>query len=200
LSIALAVVLFGSFAPASEAGLPCADLNGDKKVDLRDLAILARQWLEPCGPQNCDRSGFISVGEYCDYDYIDQVLYYSALTSWQDPTDELAVEIWEAAGGPTEPGTYTITDAGYDVCSLCVAVFAGCDENGCGKAFLAVSGELEIYGTGGPGDWFAGALSNVELIEVTIDPETWASTPVPDGQTWCIELFPFAAEITEVSW
>jgi hypothetical protein len=84
--------------------------------------------------EQCDISGFALVGEYCEYDSLEEVLYYSALTDLLEPTDELAVEIWEAFDDPTSPGIYPITDDGYDVCSLCVAIFTNLGKGSGAKA------------------------------------------------------------------
>ena len=57
--------------------------------------------------------------------------------------------------------------------------------------FTADSGSLVITSIGTTGGQFAGSLSNVELIEVTIDPSTFVSTPVPGGENWCLSEYNF---------
>ena len=63
------------------------------------------------------------------------------------------------------------------------------------KTFLANSGTIEITSIGTSGGQFTGYLADVELIEVTIDPSTFVSTPVPEGENWCISEYNFDISI-----
>ena len=42
-----AVMVAASLAGSARAGCPPGDLNGDCRVDLLDVQVLARQWLTP---------------------------------------------------------------------------------------------------------------------------------------------------------
>jgi len=63
------------------------------------------------------------------------------------------------------------------------------------RIFLSTAGELDIQSIGPPGVPFSGTLSNASLVEVTIDWDTFVSTPVPGGETRCIETFFFDTPI-----
>ena len=77
---------------------------------------------------------------------------------------------------------------------VCVAALVVCALT-LGASGAIVSFDLEIEYTGNPGDFFAGAVTNVRLEEVTVDFDTWESTPVPGGDVWCIDRFDFYQEI-----
>ena len=84
------------------------------------------------------------------------------------------------------------TDDNYSSAAVNVLVLSDCDGSMvCSKTFLAQSGTLDITSIGGVGSTFAGTLSDVVLIEVTIDPGTFESTPVADGEEWCIADYAF---------
>ena len=184
------------------------ELTGDCRVDIEDFAVVASSWLTDCIlnpadpdciPLNpvgsCDNNGFTAVSESATYYTGSQYLVYGALSSASAPKDQMIIEI-DQSSGPSTPGTYTLTDENYADSVLSVLIYADCDGSmNCSKIFLADSGTLDITSIGGVGSTFAGTLSNVNMVEVTIDPGTFVSTPVPGGQTWCITSYPFSAEI-----
>ncbi len=156
------------------------------------------------GPQTCDQNGFTAAGgQFCEYaeDTQNSVYFYRTYTGTSGTFSSLGVELWVSLSGPDGPGTYTIDDSNYNACSLCVITMNGCTQTTegvrCAKAFLAQSGGLRIDALDGVGGSFQGKLTNVELIEVTIDSSTWTSTPVPNGQDWCISSFDIDADITQ---
>jgi len=100
-------------------------------------------------------------------------------------------------GGPTQPGSYSFADSNYATCGLCLLAFEDCDSWGCRKVFYADAGELNIVDLGQAGGKFSGNIHQVVLHEVTIDAETYVSTHVPDGKSWCIEDYAFDVTISE---
>jgi len=48
---------------------------------------------------------------------------------------------------------------------------------------------------GNVGERFTGTITGLVLEEVTFDPFTWESTPVPGGEGWCIDTYPFDVDI-----
>lgn len=202
-----------------------ADLNGDGTINLGDIAIIASRWLNSCscsglqcgddgcggscgtcGPNYtcdngiciplCDRVGFDPLGgAICFYDSGPQSLLYSQPGSTPTSSiDYINIEIYQASGGPAAPGNYTIPNENYETTNLAVLIQYDCDA-GCQKIFLANSGSLVITDIGTSGGQFTGSLSDVELIEVTINPSTYVSTPVPGGEKWCISEYNFDVAI-----
>ena len=139
----------------------------------------------------CDHEGFEVEGDVSAYDVEPQLLVYSAYQPTEARANYLSLELWGRLGAPTTPGTYEITDAGYDTCATCVLVVTECDDQGCERMFLAQAGELVLTQVGVVGDTLAGELHDVAMVEVDFDPDTWATTPIPDGESWCVDTLSF---------
>jgi hypothetical protein len=143
----------------------------------------------------CDHSSFIPQGGQTAVDYGD-MFYYNAESAPTAPRDILIFELRQSIGGPSAPGTYPIPNLNYAESSLCVLVYYDCNElDDCEKVFLANCGTMEIIYIGDSGNHFYGTIADVNLIEVVIDPDTFVSTPVPGGQTWCIYDYTFDATV-----
>gem|GEM_PF-3488975 len=138
----------------------------------------------------CDRTGFTVEGDAAAYDPDAQLLVYAAYQT-SNPADYLSFELWQRFGGPTTPGSYVLTDENYETCSTCLLIDTDCTATECQKTFLAVSGGVDLADLGVVGDFFTGTLTDVKLVEVTIDPDTYVSTPVPGGETWCLDSLSF---------
>jgi len=113
------------------------------------------------------------------------------------PASLLGVELWPDFGGPTAPGTYTFDDTNYATCGLCGIAMTNCTTTACEKSFLITSGSITITELGAIGGNFAATVSNLSGIEVTIDPDTYTSTPVAGGETWCADAATLSAPVTE---
>ncbi len=113
--------------------------------------------------------------------------------------ERMVVLVDELFGGPTEPGTYEITEAetSYETCGLCVILQAGCQRVGsevqCEYEFMPrAQGEVVLEALGeDPGDLVAGELRGLVFQEVEIGPE-FRTTVVPGGvevdlMTWRFE-------------
>jgi hypothetical protein len=112
----------------------------------------------------------------------------------------LSIENYASFGGLTAPGTAQIRpdDESYETCGLCIILRTGCTPSGCAKTFMPVAGQGSINVTelGGVGQRFVGTLNGLQLREVTIDPASFATTPVaPDagGTTQCLSGVAFEA-------
>ncbi|MEZ4462398.1 MAG: hypothetical protein R3E66_22275 [bacterium] len=57
---------------------------------------------------------------------------------------------------------------------------------GCDAYFLATEGAVEIDSLDDAGSAIKGRLTNVKMQEVTVDFDTYVSTPVANGSQWCI--------------
>jgi len=144
---------------------------------------------------SCDHNGFTAVSQ--DASILFGALLFIGQSTASSPVDTLNFELVADKGGATTAGTYTLTDDGYADCGNCVLVWQGCDDNldNCQKTFLANAGTLTITSIGESGAKLTGTLSDATLVEVTIDDETFVSTPVAGGETWCIDSFAFDVDI-----
>ena len=103
----------------------------------------------------------------------------------------VTIELYGTNGGLTGPGTVEITgdETNYATCRNCVRGSRDCDASLCATEFMARAGTLTITAIEQPS--ISGSLTGVELVEVTIDPQTFVSTPVPGGESWCIDSLSF---------
>ena len=89
-------------------------------------------------------------------------------------------------GGPTGPGTYQLDGSNYADCGLCVVGRTNCTQSGgCEKTFYALEGVVEIDTFSADSDRLIATIKDAVLDEVTIDSNTYQSTPVAGGQKWC---------------
>ncbi len=127
-------------------------------------------------------------------------LYSEPMTGGADP-DELAIEFYEVDGAPFPTGTVDLSagdDASYATCSTCVLYREDFGDEGPARTFFQQSGTANLGATSFPAP--TGDLTDVKLVEVTIDPDTFASTPVPGGACYHIASAPFAFEPAPAEW
>ena len=131
-------------------------------------------------------SGAGQIGENPDKPWF----RYLAFSTTEPPGNMLALDSFQGAPyyGASEPGTYSLAGSNYEDCALCIVIWFQCDANyNCEKAFLADEGTLNIHSMAGVGSVFDATFDKVVLHEVTINPETYASTRVQNGETWCLD-------------
>jgi len=92
--------------------------------------------------------------------------------------------------GAPAPGTWDLSmgaDANYATCVHCVLLYQDVPMMGAAnKLFFQESGTMAVTAFGANPNMCAGSLTNVKVIEVTIDPVTFTSTPVPGGACYTI--------------
>jgi hypothetical protein len=160
----------------------------------------------PDGPPPCDRDGHENFYDSAEGGLDSQMLYISDSNDFggTEPFHSLVISLFYTFGdppAPDAPGSYELTahdlNRNLGTCTTCVYIRADCEPGGdCHQYFFQTGGTLEIDSIGMPGDSFAGSLIDVHLQEVTIEWDTWTSTPVPGGEGWCIERYDFEREIT----
>jgi hypothetical protein len=159
---------------------------------------------EPDSPacvQTIPSFGAFSQEAYYYDDGTDRVWIYLAPDA--DPEggtfDVVGIEIWPSLGGPSTPGTYPFSDENYSTCSLCGLYQSGCVYDGttttCGKTYLITGGTLTLSQLGIVGGTFAGSASSLTGTEVTIDPDTYVSTPVTGSGKLCINSAALSASV-----
>lgn len=123
---------------------------------------------------------------------------YQAVSALEAPLDRVQIQSYFDFGGPNTPGTYDLSGSNFADCGLCVIAHTGCTADGCEKSFFADTGSITIDTFGmATGEKFVGAMEGVIMREVTIDPDTYKSTLVPDGDTWCMDGYDFSAALKD---
>ena len=115
---------------------------------------------------------------------------YQARSTDGSPFTEMQIMSFQADPyfGPSAPGTYDLSGLNYADCALCMMVLQQCDdEYHCDKGLFIESGTLEVNQLSLSGGSFNASLVNARFVEVTIDPETYQSTPVAGGESWCVD-------------
>lgn len=149
---------------------------------------------DPSDTSLCDVSGFGEGEVSLDNSLPSFIGGYKVRESPVEPGrfDILSVQVYPEApyNGPTTPGTYAIDGSNYADCGLCILVYASCDSNlsNCATTYFATSGSVVIDALPPQSADLDLTLSGVELEEVTIDANSYVSTPVADGSLWCMEL------------
>jgi len=144
------------------------------------------------GGADCTWSGFNVAGAYAwldDADPTKGLFVYQAYNTDSGPYDLMEIQSYQGApyNGPSEPGLFSLDGTNFADCGLCVMLFADCDEGYCDKVFYADEGEVEVVEMAGVGEPFDAILHDVVLKEVRINETTWESTPIPGGETWCLD-------------
>jgi len=144
-------------------------------------------------PQSCSRSGFTPVYQFASTTGFG--IEYAGYSALEAPLDMIQVQRYDSFGGPTQPGTYSLDGINYADCGLCLMARSGCQGNTCDKVFYSQQGSVDITAIGALGQQFSATLNNVVFQEVTIDAATFVSTPVPGGETWCLDGYSFDEQI-----
>jgi hypothetical protein len=126
----------------------------------------------------------------------DQPLFiYQAANTTEYPMDVLEVLSYSGDPyyGPDSPGNYSINGNNYSDCSLCLLIYVGCNETSCQSMFFADAGSVTFNTNADVNQDFSATLSNVVFREVSIDQDTYESTPIPGGDTWCVSSLSLSA-------
>ncbi len=103
---------------------------------------------------------------------------------------------------PELTGTFDLgagEEANYATCMACLLVIEDQPAEGDpARIFFQQSGTLDL-GTTSP-YYIAGSLTDVTLVEITIDSETGESTPVPDGQCLHVTNLSFDVQPPVTGW
>ena len=151
----------------------------------------------PNYPDTCTDEGFKAYDQQFN-DLGQGSMAYQAVTTTKDPYSLVSFEFYPGSfGGASTAGTYDLTGTNYETCGNCVLVRTGCKSTTgtCAKTYYADQGQL-VIDSWAPGGKFSGHLEGVTLQEVTIDPNTYRSTPVVGGGQWCLDQYQFSADVT----
>ena len=141
----------------------------------------------------CDRTGFTGTA-YFEHD----AEFGYTTFGLENDTGFIAVEFYDFGNGSplTGPGNYpigaTADDQNYETCETCVLIYADCTAEACAKSFYGTGGTIEVTALDLDAGTVTATLRNVVAEEVTIDEDTFVSTPVNNGETWCLSSVPIA--------
>ena len=140
--------------------------------------------------ESCDHTGFESLEEEV---FIDSVNESSYVDIRNEQDDVLSVEVYYGFGASLEETEVELgvgIQANYETCAYCLLL-----ESADKRYFFAREGTLTFTElSDSPGGSIRGNLSGVVLEEVTIEAGTFESTPVSNGEIWCIESLEFGGE------
>ncbi len=177
------------------------DMGTQVPVDLGMADAGAEPDLGPpdLGPNDtgvsCDRDGFEAVRELVVWTE-NAGTQYIALSSEQAPFDRIAVIARRNGVTPPPAQVYNLEGTNLSDCTMCVLAFSNCNsDNVCEKIYYADQGEVDVAAIGEVGGRFTATIRNAIFTEVTID--SGASTPVADGETWCLAERGFDLEIED---
>ena len=153
-------------------------------------------------PGDAGTCGFSTVGEASAYVGNDE----DGLPMWTvfgfSSSAALTLEGYGAYDGPTSTGTYALRpeDGSYETCGLCIILRTGCNGDTCAKTFMPAPGQgsLTLTELGVAGQKIVGTLDGVRLREVTIDANTFATTPVAGGEAQCLSGVAFEARLDAI--
>ena len=166
-----------------------------------------------CVPSDYDHSEFDEEGsdgdgtggEGTDFDPGSVVgVFYNGASPYQVLTAKhgrtwLSIENYPGHGGAegAESRSIGTAEANYATCGVCMLVQTGCQQHGdhahCDATFMPeVGGEIAFDALGGAvGEAWSGVLSNVQFVEVTINPRSYETTPVSDGERFDLGTWGF---------
>lgn len=135
---------------------------------------------------DCDINGVQSVSQLAEE--AETNMYVQVANAETDPTEVLSLELYYNAGAPT--GSYTFSQwENYETCHTCVIIYGDINGGTVGGYYEVQQGNLAVTenengtGTGR----FQATLTDLRAVEVTIDSNTFRTTPVEGGATWCID-------------
>ena len=136
---------------------------------------------------SCTYDGFSAVLAQATFEPDFDFAAIEAFSGEIQPYDILSLEFYGGDyGGPSGPGSFPIDGSNYADCGLCVLVYQNFAGNSPETFFYATEGGVEISSWDAAAGTISGSLTNAKLVEVTIDLQSYVSTPVSGGETWCI--------------
>ncbi len=176
--------------PCSD-GLACTDNDRYDHCECTGTPLSCIDDRNVCTSDTCD-AGVCAHDPAYDHDSFaaaSQTFAYAASdgTSRYEASDaatatRLTIELVASAPGEFPIGA-SAADLDTATCTTCVLIRSGCNGAGCAKTFLATGGVVTMTALDPATGLFVGTLSDAIFEEVAIDPATFGSTPVADGET-----------------
>lgn len=142
---------------------------------------------DPSTTSDCTATGF-TAGTPSQAQSTDT--YWRVVTPNSDGTTIFVVESYMGSqfNGPGTTGTYDIGATNYADCGLCLLMYADCtDGQGCQTTYYADVGTVNVTAlTLGVDGTVEVNVTGAVFTEVTIDGQSFQSTPVANAKTWCV--------------
>jgi hypothetical protein len=172
----------GSETGGAGGDLPDSGTGGDDAStggtggDVQDASVDA--------PDGCTPIVLLGIQQYPTNPNTVLFSYYAPGTGSSAP-DQVWIEWYPASGQTMAAGTFDLAQAPDDNYATCVHCVRGAEDlvgTDATKTYFPESGTLILQSIHEPLDGQSkGALVNVKLVEVTLDPNTSQSTPVANG-------------------
>ena len=184
---------------------PLPDVGDEPAHDVGEVEVedVVEEEISPVDDCTVDLATFVPGAERAGISTVEPVwTVQGAFTPGfdSDPFSFLDIESWYADGGPTEPGTYEITErVSTYTCGLCLFVCEGCPLTAnhcreCDHTYAATRGTVQLDEISASlGGTVRGSLVDAYLAEV----EWSADTLVPDGRGVCVDMWSFDEVITD---
>lgn len=160
---------------------PADDMGADSSANLDAGMMADMQGL-------CDENGFTTTSSFAEAPTSGDSFFYVGYQGDEanPPFDQLSFEIYNEFGGVVTTQSFTFTGESYADCGLCLLIFRCSTQEDC-DTFMPQSGDVTITSIGtNEGDTFTADFTNVELAEVDVDFETFATSLIAGGDSWCI--------------
>jgi hypothetical protein len=149
-------------------------------------------------PMVCDDSGFAGLLPEAKLKVSPSGavrFYFQTVDADAASSSVVVLELDSAAGVPTVPVTLDAAFAGFNGNGVFLYVLKGWKggaiqgwESAYDQILVPSQGTITITSLSTDmGGKFTATLDGVQLLESTIDPQTYAATPVSHGETWCLD-------------
>ena len=145
----------------------------------------------------CDMDGVDALLDIAMYNADEDYIWYEGQTAAEYPLDSLRILVFGVTGLPFETGYYALDDTNLSECNPCLLAYKNWTDDGFEKVFLLTDGFIAVDAIGVIDDQFTGGVYDATFAEVTIDTDTMVSTPVDNGETWCIDEYTFDITIVQ---
>ena len=177
----LACLVWGSLALTGCSSDTNDSNNSTDTNDVSDAtdASDASDPSDPSATDVCNYDGFTAVLARATFEAEFDFASVEGLSGDLQPYDILSLEFYGGDfGGPSGPGSFPIDGDNYADCGLCVLVYQGFEGNNIETYFYATEGGVEISDWDAEAGTISASLTDAKLVEVTIDSNTFVSTPV----------------------
>lgn len=143
------------------------------------------------GP-TCDRDEFTVNAAFFEYNADNDFTNFGA----ESDSGFISVEFYDIGSGSplTGVGVYPIggnaADRNYETCSTCIVIYDDCGAETCDTLFFATGGTIEVTAIDQDAGTITAELKDIVAVEVTIDSQTFRSTPVANGESYCLDSVP----------
>ena len=159
-------------------------------------------------PMVCDDSGFAGISPEAKLKVNPSGavrFYFQTVDAAAAPSNVVVLELDSAAGIPAVPVTLDAAFAGFNGNGVFLYVLKGWKgggiqgwESAYDQILVPSQGTITITSMSTePGGTFSATLDGVQFLESTIDPQTYAATPVSHGETWCLDGVSLGATIVQ---